>query len=306
MSQAMWDVVIEYYLLQSPLCEEDLQSQRKISITTNRLVDASIKPITTSSSKEVVCKVFLDTTKDQILSNTKYKPDRFIKNVEVPKAYLSRRKRHIPLNSTAQRSILFQDIKHANLNKSDDKKCQIKLTPFELGDEGIMTKTCSVTLHNWLEFAVELGVPAIKTYSISLTNRHSLSVIIQALQHLVMQLSSDSTKVFMCLPIEDLENETYKEVFVPYSSLHFTSKAILVSRNFEQWKAYTSPSNADLTDIINPPYVKNMPRFSPAISADNTFIPRQKLLWAMIKSDIVSIVFYLHEICYILLVKFQK
>ncbi|KAF5284426.1 hypothetical protein FQR65_LT13560 [Abscondita terminalis] len=280
--QSMWDIVTEYYLLQSPLCQKSV-----VDINYNQPSAAPLSNKPTVSEKEVQCRVILNTS---VITNFKNRR-KLQKSYETPKVLISRKhKNYIPLNSKVRRSILFEDyVENADENKADEKK-RIKFDAYELGKEGVLTKTCSTILHKWLDFGVELLVPALKKNTVLLSSPHVLNTIVQEFKSLVTNLSFDSAKAFTLVPSDSGNDE---EMYVPYNSTQLLSKAIVVSRNFEQWKAcLTSTSVQEYCEMVNPQSLKHAQKFLPCIVDELNFVPRQKFLWAIIESTKISVYTY--------------
>lgn len=276
-SQTTWDVITEYYLLTSSVCEKLPSVPRK----------QEQKPLELSS-KEVVCDVLLNlSTQINVKPSIKQLKEAAKVGAEQPKVLVTRisrkRMKYVPLNSKVQRSILFENYK-AGAGSQSAKLRQIPLTPLELGDHGRLTEVAAVTLRKWLEFGATLQVPSVKQNSVLLANRHLLTVPIKELQKMINQLSQDTTKVFRWLPTG---------YFVPYTSSHSNTKCIMISRNFELWKAFmTLKDSSELADVASSPNLKHIQKFAPIVTGDGKFVPRQKILWAVVESGSIAILTY--------------
>ncbi|KAK4871539.1 hypothetical protein RN001_015663 [Aquatica leii] len=285
--QSMWDIVTEYYLLQSPLCEKDAE-EKSNNVPSEK---QSTKPIV--SEKEVECSVTLNTNIVSNFKNRRKTQIKVSKPNETPKiVVLQRHKKHIALNSKkVRRSILFEDyVENPEQSKADEKKkFSVKFDGFELGNDGVLTNICSTVLHKWLDFGVELLVPAVRKNIVYLSNPHMLNTIVQEFKNIVTHVSHDSAKAFTLLPSDNGD----EEVYVPYNSTQLPNKAIILSRNFEQWKAcMTSNSVEEYCEIVNPQSLKHTQKFTPSILDEFCFVPRQKFLWAIIESTKISLYTY--------------
>ncbi|KAF5294731.1 hypothetical protein FQA39_LY00215 [Lamprigera yunnana] len=285
--QSMWDIVMEYYLLQSPLCTQEVDR----TINEQDHCDTS-----QMMSTEVECNVILTTNIVTCTKTRRKHHTKSAKTVETPKVFISQRhKNYIPLNSNVRRSILFEDyLENQDQLKSDDKKkSSPKFDSFELGNEGVLTTICSKVLHKWLEFGVELCVPAVRKSSVVLSSPHMLNTTVQEFRNVIAHFSHDSTKAFVLLPNNNGDKQYCEEIYVPYNNKHFPSKAIIVSRNLEQWKAcMTSNSIQDYCEMINFQNLKHMQKFVPSVSDEFKFVPRQRFLWTTIDSTKIYLYTY--------------
>ncbi|KAK5639276.1 hypothetical protein RI129_011768 [Pyrocoelia pectoralis] len=288
--QSMWDIITEYYLLHSPLCEKDVHNVIDISKILHKTDTTSL----TFSDKEVECQVVLNTN---VLTHFKKKAKHNVESTskveETPKVLISQKhKRYIPLHSTARRSILFNDYIENTEHKGDEKrKVSVKFNNFELGNEGIMTKISSTILHKWLQFGVEILVPAVRKNVIILSNPHMISTIVQEVRNIIAQLCQETAKAFTLLPVNDANKDT--EIYVRYCGSQLPAKVIIVSRNFEQWKACTTAVTVqEYYEMVNLQRQKHVQKFIPALTENTIFVPRQKFLWAIIQSNKISFYTY--------------
>lgn len=282
---------MEYYLLTSPICEKcpvGMQRNEKKPHQSNSVA---------FSSKEVHCTVLLSlNTQQNIKPAIRQLQEQAPKAVlEQPKILITRlsrkRMRYMPLNSTARRTLTFEHFKGPDFHSSANGKVRqiAQLTPLEFGDQGCLTEIASVTLQKWLNFGTTLQAPSVRLNTVTLANRHLLNVPIKELQKLITQLSQDTTKVFRSVPTDNHS----KAIYVPYNSAQTNIKCIIISRNFEQWKAFmTLKDGSKLADIISSPNLKHIQKFAPLITTDNKFVPRQKILWAFVQSGSITILTY--------------
>lgn len=147
---------------------------------------------------------------------------------------------------------------------------------YELGEEGKLNEIYHTTLAQWFQFALEMGVPAIKKHEVIIHHRHAIPVIVKELQNLIRCQDPDtSSRVFVLQDRQPFlnqfvvsrkvgsthkwsesirnkptaEDNTNREgadspVYIPrdFNKDEQTSciKCILIARNFYQWKASSS------------------------------------------------------------------
>lgn len=279
-SQAVWDIIMEHYLLQSPLCYDDTTTMQHSILKLNKLIDHNIvDPLSLDTA-------FIEFDNadliDLSLSN---------KNIEIElnsavqietrsDSVGSRRRKR--LNTSLQRSATVDEAKD-----NGNKKSVILLNPFEQGDKGTLCDVYSNTLQDWLEFGYTLATPAVKRHQVILTNRHLTNVSVKELQSIVTHLSRENAKAFRAVSIKRQEKE--REVYISYAPSNSIQKCLIISRNFEQWKACTAFKGLlDFPDLYNLNNIKHTQKFAPCITSNGIFIPRQKILWALIETDKVS------------------
>ncbi|RZC33025.1 SZT2-like, partial [Asbolus verrucosus] len=278
-SQATWDLVMEYLILTAPLCEE-----------TNKILIPQPTPINiyTSNlnlSKEVEFNCTIDVTnKDNI---------KIVGRRKLETLFLHRKRvrRVNPPTAKATRSITFDDYereKEIYFAKMSNVKPLTKLNAFETGDEGILCKNYSKYLPGWLEFGSTIMAPSVKKQKINLTNCHLPGTTIKELLNFIQ----DIPKAFRAIPSHPLCEEN-DEVFVPHDPKTFVEKCVIISRNFDNWKASTAfRGTLDYPDFMSPHALKHTQKFVPT-AVNNKFIPRQKILWILVQSD--SIVIYTYN-----------
>lgn len=267
-SQAVWDIIMEHYLLQSPLCYEDTNAENLLPL--NKLTDyictikeedaffefenSELHIDLTLSSKNI--EIELNSSGLQIEARS-----------DSVSSTSRRRKR---LNPPFQRSTTIDETKD---------KIAIPLNPFEQGDKGILCEVYSKTLQDWLEFGYALVTPAVKRHQVTLTNRHLTNVTVKELQSIITHLSRENAKAFRAI----------RNVYVSYTPTNSIQKCLIISRNFDQWKACTAfKGSLDFPELYNVNNIKHTQKFTPTVTANGVFIPRQKILWALIETDKVS------------------
>lgn len=150
------------------------------------------------------------------------------------------------------------------------------INQYELGEEGKLNEIYHTKLAQWFQFALEMGVPAVKKHEVIIHHRHEIPVIVRELQNLIRCQDPDtSSKVFVLQDrqpflnqyvvlhskpstwsegirnssdqsmVENLnQKSTNSPVYVPheFNKDEQTTyiKCILVARNFHQWKASLS------------------------------------------------------------------
>ena len=160
-------------------------------------------------------------------------------------------------------------ILHENSENTDSFDNQ----QYDLGEQGQLHKVYHTTLPFWLQFALEMNVPAVKKHVVTLQRRHSLAVTLRELQNIIRSNASDtSTRTFVQSSRQpfvesDMEEDTLafkvfegadnvnnvwlkkaqkqenedESVYLPCDFFKEEQgiyvKSILVARNFQQWKA---------------------------------------------------------------------
>ncbi|XP_008200755.1 KICSTOR complex protein SZT2 isoform X3 [Tribolium castaneum] len=276
-SQATWDLVMEYLILTAPLCED-----AKTQITPH-LPPIHINSSNLNLSKEIEFNCLLDVGNRQ---NIKVASRRKLETVF---SHRKRVRRVNPPTSKATRSITFDDYerdKEMYLAKMPVKPLT-KLNAFETGDEGALCKNYSKFLPGWLEFGASLMAPSVRKQKINLTNAHLPGTTIKELLNFVQ----DVPKAFRVIPSHPL-CEGHDEVFVPHDPKTFLDKCVIISRNFDNWKASTAfRGTLDYPDFMGPHALKHTQKFVPAV-INNKFVPRQKILWILIQCDSILIYTY--------------
>lgn len=158
--------------------------------------------------------------------------------------------------------------------KSQKDVDNLTINQYELGEEGKLNEIYHTTLAQWFQFALEMGVPAVKKHEVIIHHRHAIPVIVRELQNLIRCQDPDtSSKVFVLQDRQPFlnqyvlhkasrwfegirnssdqstaENTNQKDInssiYVPheFNKDEQTTyiKCILVARNFHQWKASLS------------------------------------------------------------------
>uniref|UniRef100_A0A0C9R6N5 Szt2 protein n=1 Tax=Fopius arisanus TaxID=64838 RepID=A0A0C9R6N5_9HYME len=188
----------------------------------------------------------------------------------------------------------------------------------DLGEDGELHEIYHRTFPCWFQFALDMGVPSVKKHVVNIQHRHPIPTIVRELQNLIrINAPETSTRSFVLrqsqpfvindsidkstrLPFridkntEALEARNEDEiVYVPYEfpqddQRSFT-KAVVVARNFNQWRA--SFSDVPDSESLIPKDQKLLQKFNPLIQ-ESTFIPRQRLLLAQVESHQVVIYMY--------------
>lgn len=277
---------MEHYLLQAPLCVEDNQDAQRPLLMPNRLnSETLIKPIADDAFVDFECSTLLDLS----FSNKNIPVSNLYSSRKIDSTALSRRRKRLTgTSSTMQRSSSATDENKDSTDMSKtsaDWKTCIKLDFFELGDKGKLSNTYAINLQDWLEFGVTLATPAVKKHKVMLTSKHLTGITIKEIQSLISQLSKESAKAFS--PMSEPQHNT--TIYIPHPNTSFTQKCIVISRNFEQWKACVAfNGSVDFPSLFNTNTLKHMQKFCPSVTLNNIFIPRQKIFWAVIQSDCVN------------------
>ncbi|KAJ8966989.1 hypothetical protein NQ317_011189 [Molorchus minor] len=201
-----------------------------------------------------------------------------------------RNRRVIQPNPKIARSITFDDCdkeKEGLMQKNPPLKPEVRLSSFETGDAGVLSDIYSKYLPNWLEFGFTINTPSVKKHRINIVNRHLPDVIIGEL----MNMLQDSPKAFSSIPTDYLKSRS-GDVFIPYVASNLIQKFVIVSRNVEQWLATISmDGSVKYPENISPHSLKHSQKFIPTVWND-TFIPRQKILWVSVESDNIVVYMY--------------
>ncbi|XP_018404829.1 PREDICTED: protein SZT2-like [Cyphomyrmex costatus] len=203
----------------------------------------------------------------------------------------------------------------------------LTINQYELGEKGKLNETYHTTLARWFQFALEMGVPAVKKHEVTIHHRHAIPVIVRELQNLIRSQDPDtSSKVFVLQDRQPFLNQfivshktgsapkwsdsirnnsdqsltentdqgsANSPIYVPheFNKEEQTTyiKCILVARNFYQWKA--SLGKEIDPELLAPKDQKQLQKFNPLVSESN-FVPRQRILLAEILSDNIIIYMY--------------
>ncbi|CAL7950911.1 unnamed protein product [Xylocopa violacea] len=202
--------------------------------------------------------------------------------------------------------------------ENKENQTSIKTDTFETYcEEGKLHSIYCVTLSQWFQFALEIGVPSVKKHEVVLNHRHPIHTIITELENLIQSQAPDTSSTAFVLKDRQPFIEKYtsneepsREVrdnncssgntknsdlpfHVPYD---FTkdaqgvyTKCILIARNVDQWKASTS--NTVQPELLIPKDQKLLQKFNPLILESN-FVSRQRILLAEVRSDNITIYMY--------------
>ncbi|KAG5885699.1 hypothetical protein JTB14_002313 [Gonioctena quinquepunctata] len=281
-SQATWDIIMEYYLLIKSLCVQNLSVNE---------CDADVGPVRLGSldldfDKEIEFNVVLDTNTDKNIREA-------ILSYKRPKLenFRSRKKKHknlIPPTPKAKRSITFDDNeKEKDITKEKIHKPLMKLNSYENGDAGVLSVVYSKYLPDWLAFGYDLNTPSVKKHRINLNSRHLPHIVIGEL----LNILQDSPKVFRCIPTNSIKSES-EDIYVPHLASNMIAKYVIISRNLEHWSTSVSINDAsEIPDSMSPHALKHSQKFVPAVY-NHFFIPRQKILWMSVESDSIIVYTY--------------
>lgn len=272
-SQAVWDLISEYYLLRAPLCygesEDDDTSSLEESSGSRTLHDI---PILKFSYRKRICRRTIPVGSKAVrkitFDNTSSEPS-------VSSASIS------PLAK-------LQDFVQSVDMKLIESKTKVTLTKYEKGEAGRLHKVYSDMFLKWFEYAVQLNVPSVKKINVHLKNRHPVGICVRELQCIMSNLAPDTLlKAF-------IRNATISEeiAYVPYNFERSVSECLLIGRNFEQWKICKLNghygNHGTETDIT-----KLYQKFSAlTFSSDSKYVSRQRLFFAIIKSHQLLIYMY--------------
>lgn len=186
----------------------------------------------------------------------------------------------IAINSSAVGEITTENKEVQTPVKTSQSQVSSNLTinQYELGEKGKLNEIYHTTLARWFQFALEMGVPAVKKHEVIIHHRHAIPVIVREFQNLIRNQDPDtSSKVFVLQDRQPFLNQfvvshktgsapkwsdsirnssdqslaenTDQEsanspVYVPheFNKDEQTTyiKCILIARNFHQWKTSLS------------------------------------------------------------------
>ncbi|PSN35424.1 hypothetical protein C0J52_13195, partial [Blattella germanica] len=201
-----------------------------------------------------------------------------------------------PSATTSPSATMF--LPSASSEPSTPSKVKLnKLDSYESGESGILHEMYHSTMRPWLDFGVELAVPAVRMHSVILTVRHPLAVMVRELQSLVSLNAPDTSPlVFWGHPVKG-EEGVMEYIPGPFMGPNFNFTAtpsvgvigetscLMVGRNLAQWKACVSEDNAQ----------KVFQKFSPLLNITELvprFVPRQRLLFAVLTTQQIVIYTY--------------
>lgn len=277
-SQAVWDIIMEHYLLQSPLCCEEPANTKTTMLSTDKLLEPNVTA--PFSDEDEFIEFENATLLDLNLSGRNVEVELLGgPQIEARSDSVSNRRRK-RVNPLLQRSTTVDETRDG----AAGRKPAVLLNFFEQGDRGILAEVYSDALQNWLEFGYALATPAVKKQQVILTNRHLTNVTVKEMQSIISHLSRENAKAFRSVKVG-----SRGDVYVPYAPTSSIQKCLIISRNFEQWKACTiSKRSVDFPELYNLNNIKHTQKFAPTVAANGIFIPRQKILWALIETDKVE------------------
>ncbi|CAG9855485.1 unnamed protein product [Phyllotreta striolata] len=269
-SQATWDIITEYYLLQEPFCVENPENSEAISPIELESTDINLN----------------DEVHFNCILNIKYDD-----NVRESVINMEKTKIEHLLPKRAKNQLKYSH-KAAPPNENRPKenakdKPHSKLNPYELGDKGTLSCIYSKYLPAWLEFGFNLNTPSVRKHKITLGSRHLPSAIIEEL----LVILDDFPKAFRYVPTTCTKSD--EGFYVPFVASSLIAKYVVISRNLDHWHAIVSScKNPEETpDFLKPHNFKHTQKFIPELTA-NSFIPRQKILWISVENDNIIIYAY--------------
>lgn len=169
------------------------------------------------------------------------------------------------------------EISKPNLEVSDEIDSNY-IDDFEAGNDGKLIHIYHTVLPYWMQFGLELSVPAVKKHLVSLERRHPVPIILKELQNLIQNCTKDMTpksfvqcnsQPFADTYIQDdillskivdgvdgnvkwlsqaieFESKNDSRCFPWNPKKHEKNmgiKSIFIARNFKQWKAFNSKNS---------------------------------------------------------------
>ncbi|XP_072918888.1 KICSTOR complex protein SZT2 isoform X4 [Hemitrygon akajei] len=122
-----------------------------------------------------------------------------------------------------------------------------RTSQLEEGDLGSLHQLFHVTCQQWMAFMTRMGCPSVQQCSVNIGSRFLLSSILTEIMNLVSSLATDTTvKIFEKI------SSPHGSTFLPYSlSQHSSTRPgaarqfILIGRNFHQWRYSTEQVDCD-------------------------------------------------------------
>ncbi|XP_024942950.1 KICSTOR complex protein SZT2 isoform X2 [Cephus cinctus] len=208
----------------------------------------------------------------------------------------------------------------------------IEINHYEYGEEGKLHEVYHMTLAYWFQFALEIGVPAVKKHVVVIQRRHPLPVVVKELQNLIRSNAPDTTtKTFVLRDRQPFLNTNTVNQEDLLNSKPFKASESMESINIG-WLSRSLKMEVDDSpvvyipcdlsrddhstftkcilvarnfyqwkasfgktvepDLLGPKDQKLVQKFNPLI-LDSKFVPRQRFLLARVQSD--NIILYMYN-----------
>ncbi|XP_053549576.1 KICSTOR complex protein SZT2 isoform X2 [Bombina bombina] len=309
---ALCDVIIEFHILQMPLCEDTLSPVGNDSAINGKspsqslpdmkgLVQSSVKPhpppvnippadITSGAEPHTPpSKTGRRSFWDRLskpdsgeLGPPKTTDDIVSERTEEPRTRRRHKTESVKVQSFTDKSGI--GVEHAH------RKRQAQL---DEGEAGTLHPLYSQTCLQWMNFMSELGCPSIQVCSAQTVSRFLLPSVLVELFTLITSLASDTNvKVFEKI------NGCERTVFLPYSpSLHSAPhptaarELILLGRNFHQWRFNTEQAQKGF-QRFEAMELASSERPLDLTSQGRGLVPRQRFLFVEIQDKKLTLYTY--------------
>ncbi|CAG9759252.1 unnamed protein product [Ceutorhynchus assimilis] len=252
-SQAIWDIVTEYYLLKKPLSVEDYDE--KTYFTKKK---QEIECLNLDTDVEFNCELDLTFNKNIKPKVKAALPKKMEAHLFSNRKY-NKRNAVLSNNLKASRDIVNHDLE---IHTSKDNN-----------DNGILSIVFSKYLPSWMEFGENINAPAVKKYAIKLAHRHTPCIIVREL----IRMLTDYPKTFRALPTHSAASMS-QEIYTPAVSSTVIQKYVIISTSFQKKEQLEDSTN----DIAN--NLKHNQKFVSLVQ-ENLFIPREKMFWISVETD---------------------
>ncbi|XP_032884732.1 KICSTOR complex protein SZT2 isoform X1 [Amblyraja radiata] len=270
---ALCDVVMEFRMLQCPLCVEsyylesdsgngqltksgsEIKEAINLSGSKNSPVSMQVTPVQTSSPSNPESTTPTSKTSRRsfwdMLSKTDFSDTGTPKTTDdivlerTNDSHIRRRHKteHLKQSSIQERTSTVE-LEQTQRQAVSRRK---QTSQLEEGDLGSLNQLFHVTCQQWMAFMGGIGCPSVQQCSVNIGSRFLLSSILTEIVNLVSSLATDTTvKIF-----ENISSP-HGSTFLPYSlSQHSSTRPgaarqfILIGRNFHQWRCSTEQVDCD-------------------------------------------------------------
>ncbi|XP_050313415.1 KICSTOR complex protein SZT2-like [Anthonomus grandis grandis] len=266
-SQANWDIVMEYYLLKKSLCVEEF---RPTQIHTKKKIEINALKLDLEEEIEYSCEMNLNID-EYIRVKAKMSMPKKVDALYFPNRKYNKRHSVHPAALKVSKALVIHDNE--------------QVTSTEGFEDGVLSIVYSKFLPSWLEFGGQIKASAVKKTVLKLISRHIPSIIVKEL----ITLLGDMPKAFRALSTDAIKSRS-EDIYVPFVASNVVQKYVIISRSFLKWQN-TDDTPCDIPDALNPQNLKHTQKFVP-IYVDGVWVPRQKMFWISIESDNIIIYTY--------------
>uniref|UniRef100_UPI00398E855C KICSTOR complex protein SZT2 n=1 Tax=Pristiophorus japonicus TaxID=55135 RepID=UPI00398E855C len=310
---ALCDVVMEFRMLQCPLCvesycpvmatpESDINNGRLsrsgseikestiLSVSTTgsksspvsvQIVPTTCNPESTTPTSKTGRRSFWDMLSKTDFSDTgtpKTTDDIVLERTDDSRIRRRHKTEHLKQSSSHERTSTVE-LEQTQRQVASRRK---RTGQLEEGDLGSLHQLFQVTCQQWLAFMGRLGCPSVQQCSVDIGSRFLLSSILTEIVNLISSLATDTTvKIFEKI------SSPHGSTFLPYSLSQHSSirpgsarQFILIGRNFHQWRYSTEQAHKGFQRFEAMEFStaeKSGDPSSPGISGRG-MVPRQRFL----------------------------